>query len=115
MANMNPSQSSDVESELGQEKMDPSPPDTSPERASLDVAKEEASASSPPDPVPNGGLTAWLQVLGSFFLFLKLLVSSNPSLFYHTVTIIHSSSADHCLYTVICPNQLTTTPYSSMA
>ena len=68
MANMNPSHGSDVESELGQEKMQPSPLDTSPERASLDAAKE-ASTSSPPDPVPNGGLTAWLQVLGSFFLF----------------------------------------------
>lgn len=68
MANMNPTQSSDVGSELGQEKMLPSPSDTSPERGSLDTAKE-ASASPAPDPVPNGGLTAWLQVLGSFFLF----------------------------------------------
>lgn len=23
------------------------------------------------DPIPNGGLVAWLQVLGSFFLFLN--------------------------------------------
>lgn len=68
MANMNPSHSSDVGSELEPQKIEASPVDTPPERASLDTAKE-ASASSPPDPVPNGGLTAWLQVLGSFFLF----------------------------------------------
>ena len=68
MANMNYGHSSDVESELGQEKILPSPSNTSPERVPLDTPKE-ASASSPPDPVPNGGLTAWLQVLGSFFLF----------------------------------------------
>jgi hypothetical protein len=54
------------------------------EEKTLDVGSASASAesssiSAPPapqpppiiDPIPDGGVRAWLQVLGSFFLFLN--------------------------------------------
>ena len=40
--------------------------DTSPDRTS-DVAVQKAPSQA--DTIPDGGLTAWLQVVGSFFLF----------------------------------------------
>lgn len=50
-----------TESDLKDQKKD-----ISPDRASDNAVKE---APSPADTIPNGGLIAWLQVVGSFFLF----------------------------------------------
>lgn len=40
----------------------------------MEVDKESdisSNAQDAPSPVPNGGIVAWLQVMGSFFLFLN--------------------------------------------
>lgn len=73
MANMNPRDNSDIAYEQGPENdatfpLDTTTADRSSEGTSLDASKE-ASASSSLNTIPNGGLDAWLQVVGSFFLF----------------------------------------------
>jgi hypothetical protein len=42
-----------------------------PGSATAHVMSTESSTNAPkaPDPLPNGGLTAWLQVLGCFMLY----------------------------------------------
>lgn len=42
--------------------------DTAVARGSDDAVNETKPAASAADAIPNGGLTAWLQVVGAFFL-----------------------------------------------
>ena len=60
MADMDPNRNGDAGSNLEDQKNY-----TSPDKASEDDVKEEPF---PVDTIPNGGVTAWLQVFGSFFL-----------------------------------------------
>lgn len=54
------------ESEPAQEKECTTPPA---ETSDDGIDQSTKQDTSPADTIPDGGLTAWLQVLGSFFLF----------------------------------------------